>query len=71
VFSTRLTRITRLLRQRDIDRALTSVSKGVRDFSGGTRIGDALATSTGVGAARPGHAAVVIIVQRRLGPWRS
>src|SRR5207302_9207752 len=41
VFSTRLTRITRLLRQRDLDRALDSVSKGVHDFSGGTRIGDA------------------------------
>jgi len=39
VFSTRLTRITRLLRQRDLDRALDSVSKGVHDFSGGTRIG--------------------------------
>ncbi|MDQ6880016.1 MAG: VWA domain-containing protein, partial [Candidatus Dormibacteraeota bacterium] len=43
VFSTRLTRVTRLLRQRDLDRALDSVSKGVHDFSGGTRIGDALA----------------------------
>src|SRR5256884_9191514 len=41
VFSARLTRITRLLRQRDLDRALDSVSKGVRDFSGGTRIGEA------------------------------
>src|SRR5207247_6817079 len=42
VFSTRLTRITRMLRQRDLDRALDSVSKRVHDFSGGTRIGDAL-----------------------------
>jgi len=63
VFSTRLTRITRLLRQRDIDRALTSVSKGVRDFSGGTRIGDALADFNRRWARRVlGHGAVVIIV---------
>jgi len=63
VFSTRLTRITRLLRQRDIDRALESVSKGVRDFSGGTRIGDALADFNRRWARRVlGHGAVVIIV---------
>src|SRR5207248_385213 len=43
VFSTRLTRITRQLRQRDIEKALDAVSKGVHDFSGGTRIGEALA----------------------------
>jgi uncharacterized protein with von Willebrand factor type A (vWA) domain len=63
VFSTRLTRITRLLRQRDIDRALQSVSKGVHDFSGGTRIGDALADFNRHWARRVlGHGAVVIIV---------
>jgi uncharacterized protein with von Willebrand factor type A (vWA) domain len=63
VFSTRLTRITRLLRQRDIDRALESVTKGVRDFSGGTRIGDALADFNRRWARRVlGHGAVVIIV---------
>ena len=63
VFSTRLTRITRLLRQRDIDRALEAVSKGVHDFSGGTRIGDALADFNRRWARRVlGHGAVVIIV---------
>lgn len=63
VFSTRLTRITRLLRQRDLDRALESVSKGVHDFSGGTRIGDALADFNRHWARRVlGHGAVVIIV---------
>ena len=63
VFSTRLTRITRLLRQRDLDRALDSVSKGVRDFSGGTRIGDALADFNRHWARRVlGHGAVVIII---------
>jgi len=63
VFSTRLTRITRLLRQRDLDRALDSVSKGVRDFSGGTRIGDALSDFNRHWARRVlGHGAVVIII---------
>jgi uncharacterized protein len=63
VFSTRLTRITRLLRQRDIDRALQSVSKGVHDFSGGTRIGDALGDFNRHWARRVlGHGAVVIII---------
>ena len=63
VFSTRLTRITRLLRQRDLDRALASVSKGVHDFSGGTRIGDALADFNRRWARRVlGHGAVVIII---------
>ena len=63
VFSTRLTRITRLLRYRDLDRALESVSKGVHDFSGGTRIGDALADFNRHWARRVlGHGAVVLIV---------
>ncbi|HET8775627.1 MAG TPA: VWA domain-containing protein [Thermoanaerobaculia bacterium] len=42
VFSTRLTRITRQLQQRTIDAALAEVSRTVPDWSGGTRIGDAL-----------------------------
>src|SRR6058998_1949886 len=63
VFSTRLTRITRLLRQRDLDRALDSVSKRVHDFSGGTRIGDALADFNRHWARRVlGHGAVVAII---------
>jgi uncharacterized protein len=63
VFSTRLTRITRLLRHRDVDRALDSVSKSVHDFSGGTRIGDAIGDFNRRWARRVlGHGAVVIIV---------
>jgi uncharacterized protein with von Willebrand factor type A (vWA) domain len=63
VFSTRLTRITRLLRYRDLDRALDSVSKRVHDFSGGTRIGEALADFNRHWARRVlGHGAIVIIV---------
>ncbi len=63
VFSTRLTRITRLLRRRDIERALTAVGKSVQDFSGGTRIGQAIAEFNRRWARRVlGHGAIVIIV---------
>jgi hypothetical protein len=63
VFSTRLTRITRQLRYRDLDRSLDAVSKGVYDFSGGTRIGEALSDFNRRWARRVlGHGAVVIIV---------
>jgi hypothetical protein len=63
VFSTRLTRITRLLRRRDIDRALAEVSKSVHDFSGGTRIGQAVADFNRRWARRVlGHGAVVILI---------
>ena len=63
VFSTRLTRITRLLRRREIDRALSEVARRVHDFSGGTRIGQALAEFNRRWARRVlGHGAVTIIV---------
>ncbi|HAG98397.1 MAG TPA: CoxE [Ktedonobacter sp.] len=42
VFGTRLTRITRQLKRRDVDDAVRDVSKSVQDWSGGTRIGDAI-----------------------------
>jgi hypothetical protein len=42
LFGTRLTNVTRLLRQRDVDAAIDSVSRGVLDWAGGTRIGVAL-----------------------------
>ena len=41
-FDTRLTRITLQLRERRPDAALAHVSRAVSDWSGGTRIGDAL-----------------------------
>jgi len=41
-FGTRLTRITRQLRERRPDAALARVSRAVDDWSGGTRIADAL-----------------------------
>lgn len=42
VFSTRLSRITRELHNRELDQALERVSRTVPDWCGGTRIGDAL-----------------------------
>ncbi|VAV94692.1 carbon monoxide dehydrogenase E protein [hydrothermal vent metagenome] len=42
VFGTRLTNITRQLDRRDVDEALSRVSGAVDDWSGGTRIGEAL-----------------------------
>ncbi len=44
VFGTRLTRITRSLRKRDVDDAIAEVVKAVDDWSGGTRIGEAIKT---------------------------
>jgi uncharacterized protein with von Willebrand factor type A (vWA) domain len=42
VFGTRLTRITRELRKRDVDQAIEDVVASVDDWSGGTRIGEAI-----------------------------
>lgn len=42
VFGTRLTRITRELRKRNVDRAIEDVVNAVDDWSGGTRIGEAI-----------------------------
>jgi uncharacterized protein len=44
LFSTRLTRVTRQLQPGGLDRAVSAVSRAVQDWSGGTRIGEALRT---------------------------
>ena len=44
LFGTRLTNVTRLLRNRDPDAAIAKVGGSVADWSGGTRIGESLAT---------------------------
>jgi uncharacterized protein with von Willebrand factor type A (vWA) domain len=63
VFGTRLTRVTRLLRGRDADRALVRVSAEVKDWSGGTRIGDSLRAFNRRWSRRVlGRGAVVLIV---------
>jgi hypothetical protein len=43
VFATRLTNVTRYLREKDVDVALERLSDAVSDWSGGTRIGACLA----------------------------
>jgi hypothetical protein len=43
VFGTRLTNITRRLRERDADRAMSRIASDVRDWDGGTRIAESLA----------------------------
>jgi hypothetical protein len=43
-FGTRLTRVTRALRQPDVDDALAELSAIVFDFDGGTRIGESFET---------------------------
>jgi uncharacterized protein with von Willebrand factor type A (vWA) domain len=63
VFGTRLTRVTRHLRGRDVDQALREVSRAVPDWSGGTRIGDALRAFNfdwGRRAARSGSVVLLI-----------
>lgn len=44
LFGTRLTNVTRAMRQRDPDAALAGVAGAVKDWSGGTRIGTSLRT---------------------------
>jgi uncharacterized protein with von Willebrand factor type A (vWA) domain len=63
VFGTRLTRITRQLKRRDVDDAVRDVSKSVQDWSGGTRIGDALHFFNHKWAKRVlGRGAVVLVI---------
>ena len=62
-FSTRLTRITHLLRRGDIDEALDHIAEQVHDIGGGTRIGAALHDFNRLYARRVlGHGAVVLII---------
>jgi hypothetical protein len=61
-FGTRLTRITHELTGRDHDRALDRAASAVTDFSGGTRIGAALAELNRVHGRRLGRGSVVVIL---------
>jgi uncharacterized protein with von Willebrand factor type A (vWA) domain len=61
-FGTRLTRITHELMGRDHDRALDRAASAVTDFSGGTRIGAALAELNRVHGRRLGRGSVVVIL---------
>ena len=62
VFGTRLTRITRLLRNRSIDSAMERVAEQVHDWSGGTRIGQSLQTFNTTWARRVLRNGAVVIV---------
>ncbi len=62
VFGTRLTRVTRELRGRDSDRALARAAAAVDDWSGGTRIGEAIAELNRVHGRRIGRGSLVILL---------
>lgn len=62
-FGTRLTRLSRHMRHRDVARALAGVSHAVSDWSGGTRIGESLRTFNYDWARRVlGGGAVVLLI---------
>jgi uncharacterized protein len=63
VFSTRLTRITRQLQRREVDAAMDEVTRSIRDWAGGTRIGEALKMFNYDWARRVlGQGAIVLII---------
>jgi len=63
VFGTRLTNLTRQMRHRDPDDALAECSAAVKDWSGGTRIGDTLAEFNRLWSRRVlGQGAVVLLI---------
>ncbi len=62
VFSTRLTRVTRILRDRDRDRALAKVSEAVSDWAGGTRIGESLRVFNQKWARRVLRSGAVVVI---------
>jgi hypothetical protein len=62
VFGTRLTRVTAELAGRDPDLALDRAAGAARDWSGGTRIGDALATLNREHGRRVGRGAIVVLL---------
>ncbi len=61
-FGTRLTRITQELAGRDHDHALDRAAAVVTDFSGGTRIGAAIAELNRVHGRRLGRGSVVVVL---------
>jgi uncharacterized protein with von Willebrand factor type A (vWA) domain len=62
VFGTKLTRVTRLLRDRDRDRALDRVADTVTDWSGGTRIGESFREFNQHWARRVLRSSAVVVV---------
>jgi hypothetical protein len=62
VFGTRLTRVTRVLKDRDRDRALTRVADTVNDWAGGTRIGESFREFNHKWARRTLRSSGIVIV---------
>ncbi|MGC2081893.1 MAG: VWA domain-containing protein, partial [Bradyrhizobium sp.] len=63
LFGTRLTNVTRALRQRDPDEALASCSASVEDWAGGTRIATSLHSFNKLWARRVlGQGAIVLLI---------
>lgn len=63
VFSTRLTRITHHLKEKDIDLALDQVTLAIHDWAGGTRIGESLKTFNYEWGRRVlGQGAIVLLI---------
>jgi uncharacterized protein len=62
VFGTRLTRVTAELAGRDPDRALDRAAGAAQDWSGGTRIGEALAALNREHGRRLGRGAIVVLL---------
>lgn len=63
VFSTRLSRVTRQLRHKQVDTALREVGQSIKDWGGGTRIGDSLHSFNYTWARRVlGGGAVVLLI---------
>lgn len=63
LFGTRLTNVTRYLRNKDIDVAVEQVTDAVEDWSGGTRIGESLTEFNKYWSRRVlGQGAVVILI---------
>jgi uncharacterized protein with von Willebrand factor type A (vWA) domain len=62
VFSTRLTRITLSLKLKNIDRAVNDAAREVVDWSGGTRIGESLATFNRQWSRRILHRGAIVMI---------
>jgi uncharacterized protein with von Willebrand factor type A (vWA) domain len=63
LFGTRLTNVTRELRQRDVDRALAGAGEAAPDWSGGTRIGAGLEAFNRLWSRRVlGRGGIVLLV---------
>ena len=62
VFGTRLTRVTRIMRDRDRDRALARVADTVTDWAGGTRIGESFRDFNHRWARRTLRTSAIVIV---------